>query len=59
MQNYASYVALHWFLHYFDVQFAVEKIRNRMERCSILILRKSCQQTCMTYTIDMCTVINS
>jgi hypothetical protein len=29
-----------------------------MECCSILILLKSCQQTCMTYTIAMCTVKN-
>jgi len=33
--------------------------RIRMERCSILILLASCQQTCMTYTIAVCTVKNS
>jgi hypothetical protein len=27
--------------------------------CSILILLGSCQQTCMTYTIAVCTVKNS
>jgi len=26
-----------------------------MELCSILILLASCQQTCMTYTIAVCT----
>ena len=30
--------------------------RIRMERSSILILLTSCQQTCMTYTIAICTV---
>jgi len=30
-----------------------------MERSSILILLDSCQQTCMTYTIAVCTVRNS
>jgi len=27
-----------------------------MELCSILILLASCQKTCMTYTIAVCTV---
>jgi len=31
----------------------------RMELSSILILLASCQQTCMTYTIAVCTVNNS
>jgi len=30
--------------------------RTRMELCSILVLLKSCLQTCMTYTIAECTV---
>jgi len=29
------------------------------ELCSVLILLKSCQQTCMTYTIAVCTVKSS
>jgi len=33
--------------------------RIRMERSSILILFESCLQTCMTYTIAVCTVKNS
>jgi hypothetical protein len=33
--------------------------RIRIELFSILILPASCQQTCMTYTIAMCTVKNS
>ena len=33
--------------------------RIRMELGSILILLASCQQTCMTYTIAVCTVRNS
>jgi hypothetical protein len=33
--------------------------RIRMERSSILILFASCHQTCMTYTIAVCTVKNS
>jgi hypothetical protein len=31
----------------------------RRELSSILILLASCQQTCMTYTIAVCTVKNS
>jgi len=33
--------------------------RIRIEQSSILILLASCQQTCMTYNIDVCTVKNS
>jgi len=33
--------------------------RIRMELSSALILFASCQQTCMTYTIAVCTVKNS
>ena len=33
--------------------------RIRMERSSILILLASCQQTCITYTIAVCTVKSS
>jgi len=33
--------------------------RIRMKRSSILILLASCQQTCMTYTIAVCTVKSS
>ena len=33
--------------------------RIRMERSYILILLASCQQTCMTYIIAVCTVKNS
>ena len=33
--------------------------RIRMEPCSMLILLANCQQTCMTYTIAVCTVKNS
>jgi hypothetical protein len=32
---------------------------SRSSRCSILILLESCLQTCMTYTIAVCTVRNS
>ena len=41
----------------FDLRRIVSRIR--MERSSILILLASCQQTCMTYTIAVCTVKNS
>jgi hypothetical protein len=39
------------------IQLAASRIR--MEHSSILILLASCQQTCMTYTIAVCTVNNS
>jgi hypothetical protein len=43
-----------WYMSY---KF-VDSLRAGSE-CSILILLASCQQTCMTYTIAVCTVKNS
>jgi len=32
---------------------------KNLSRCTVLILLASCQQTCVTYTIALCTVKNS
>jgi hypothetical protein len=50
-----SLYTLQWYMVY--VKFA-DSVRAGSGR-SVLILLASCQQTCMTYTIAVCTVKNS
>ena len=59
VRSYALYTQ-QWYMSYrFAGSLRAESGWIRMELSSILILPASCQQTCMTYTIAVCTVKNS
>ena len=57
IRSFSSLYAQKWYMSY---RFANSLQAGSGRNCSFfLILLASCQQTCMTYTIAVCTVKNS